>query len=70
MRSWPILKVQSGSASYSHDLHFDESAADYVQSSRHGREMWLQLDSPDSLFLIRPGTAIPTSDPAVKMAVR
>ena len=69
-RSWPILKVRSGSASHSHDLHFDESAADYVQPSRQRREMWLQLDSPDSLFLIRPGTAIPTSDRAVKMAVR
>lgn len=69
-RSWPILKIRSGADIFSHDLVFDESTSDYVLVLRQGREIWLQLDRPDSLFLVIPGTEIPTTNRAMKRDVQ
>jgi len=70
IRSWPILKIQSGDDVFSHDLIFDESTSDYILVERQGRKIWLQLDRFDRLFLVIPGVEIPTTNSAMKYEVK
>lgn len=70
IRSWSILKIQSGDDIFSHDLIFDESTSDYVLEERQGRKIWLQLDRFDRLFLVIPGVEIPTTNSAMKYEVK